>query len=248
MAAPTTHMTTTPTRHVPFVIPRMLQTILWIPVRLLLNLFCDLRVQGVSNVTSCKHNSILLVANHLSELDPIVIRASLPPLWKKSPLFFVSAPLSEFRNGDFSWRRWLYGTSWFFSLWGAHPAVRGTKSYASSLKTHTDILETPDTCLLIFPEGQRVRHRDAQKFHGGAGFLANLPHVAAIPVAISGLENISATRFVLRKSKVRVRFGVPLDLSRKMFGTVANPDYEAAEHIMKHVYTHKEDIDSKTSH
>jgi len=211
MTATTKH--TSPTlrsRDVSLFIPRLLQASAWIPARLLLIFFCKFTVKGVENVLHYKSQPILFVANHQSELDPIAIRAALPMWWARAPLCFVTAPLKSFlEDRSFSWRRILYGSSWFFKFWGAYPVVPGTGSYAEALSFHADLIQKQGACFLIFPEGKRVKENERAPIHGGAGYLASLPNVITVPVGISGFQNVSMRKFLSRSHHVTISFGEP---------------------------------------
>lgn len=239
MTATTTHATpASRSRGVSFFAPHLLQAIAWLPTRLLLNFFCDFTVGGLNNIREYEDKALLLMANHDSELDAVVVRAALPMLWKKSPLLFVTAPLAEFHHGVYSWRQWLYGSSWFFSSWGAYPIVRKSKSYEVALATHQTLLQAHNSCVLIFPEGRRSQQGMRAPLHGGAGFLAHLPEVYAVPVAIHGLEDMTFVDFIFRRRSVHVEFGVPLFLEQRVSEENENPNLKTVEHVMQFVYTH----------
>ncbi len=223
--------------YVPFFVPRILQALAWFPTRLLFNIFTSFTVVGLENVTKSSSHPILFVANHSSEFDPIAVRAALPMFWKQAPLFYVTAPLKEFSDTGFSWRRWLYSSSWFFSSWGAYPAKRGTGSYEKALQLHATFIKEKKTCFLIFPEGKRVdpKVRSRSEVHGGAGYLAGVEGITVIPVAIKGFTNSSPFKFLTGKQKTSVTFDTSYVLDEK--NTQHTTYKDIATDIMDKIYS-----------
>ena len=81
------------------IVPRTLQTLAWIPTRLILNAFAHFKVRGQENLRGI--NQAIFAVNHASELDPIVLTAALSPLGRFAPMFYVVAPPKEFKDPQY---------------------------------------------------------------------------------------------------------------------------------------------------
>ncbi|HEY4508626.1 MAG TPA: hypothetical protein VJJ55_03145, partial [Candidatus Paceibacterota bacterium] len=139
--------------------PLVLQTALWPIVRPLFWFFLRLKVRGLENVLpyinctrsrdicvgggkqraedcekQCGKRGVIFAANHSSELDPILVPASLPFLSPLMPFFYTSREQSFYKMSG--WRQFFYG-GFLFKLWGSHPLRSGTGNYEESLTTHT---------------------------------------------------------------------------------------------------------------
>lgn len=214
--------------------PWVLQTLIWVPTRFCLWFFCHLKVSGLENIKKLPRG-VIFVANHTTELDPIVIPASLSFFHHLMPMFYTSREKGFYiRSG---WRKIFYG-GFFFKMWGAHPVIVGLQNYALSLQTHIEIVKYGGS-VIIFPEGKTTRDGKLLKPKGGMAYLAHETHAPVIPVALSGLFGLSLKKFFLRKIHLNVAFGKPLavsDLSpdgQPMMVTSERDTYiEAAEKVM----------------
>lgn len=146
-----------------------------------------MRVRGHENIPAT--GAVLVVCNHISQVDPPVLGiATLPRrthYMAKSELFTI--PLL---------RRIVYRM-------GAFPVERGGAD-RRALRLARDVLERGDL-LLVFPEGRRYLDGRLRPGLTGAGSLGLLPDVTVVPAAVWGSH-----RFLRR---VTVVFGAPLDLS-----------------------------------
>jgi 1-acyl-sn-glycerol-3-phosphate acyltransferase len=131
--------------------PWLLQNLIWIPTRFFLYFFSHLRVTGLDNLKKIR-GPVIFVSNHTSELDPILLPASLPFLSRFLPIFYVSRE-KTFYNQKVLLKRLLYG-GFFFEAWGAYQAFVGLRDYEESLKNHIKILNAGHS-LMIFPEGKK---------------------------------------------------------------------------------------------
>jgi 1-acyl-sn-glycerol-3-phosphate acyltransferase len=197
-------------------VPVFLQFFAWMPTTLLFKFFVRFHVDGrkhlrqFEKVLSKEKNTskgVIFVANHASELDPIVVRAALPLFMRRAPLFYVARG-GNYYNTIKSWRAFLYGGA-FFRMWGAYPAYSGLKSYEKSLKHHIKLLKKGKR-LLIFPEGKMTRDGELGEAHGGVAYLAHTLGLHVIPVSIKGAYDLSARDFLKRRGQIHVRFGKPL--------------------------------------
>lgn len=210
--------------------PLVLQTLIWPITRPILRFFLHLNIRGQENLESLdRSRGIVFACNHSSELDPIIVPASLPFLSPLMPMFYTSREQKFYQNSG--WRRLFYG-GLFFAIWGSHRLQSGKHDYAESLKTHIKILGCGKS-LLIFPEGRKTRDGNLQEGHGGVAFLAIQLGTPVVPVRIAGHFRLSFLDFLLRRRRVQITFGTPLrgsDLvdSLKLDSTSMSPkDYRA---------------------
>lgn len=199
--------------------PWLLQNLIWIPTRLFLYFFSHLKVTGLDNLKKI-HGPVIFVSNHTSELDPILLPASLPFLSRFLPIFYVSRE-KTFYNQKVLLKRLLYG-GFFFEAWGAYQAFVGLRDYEESLKNHIKILNAGHS-LMIFPEGKKSFdgqiHTSESK--GGAAFLCHKTKAAIVPITISGAFRTNPLEFFTFKKYFSVHFSNPI-FSKDLF---INDDY-----------------------
>src|SRR3989338_8681345 len=127
--------------------PLFLQSLFWTPTRIILKIFTDFEVRGISNVQNLPRG-VIFVSNHQSELDPILITASLPFLSHHFPMFYTSREKSFYIKSG--WRQIFYG-GLFFKMWGAYPVRVGLRDYGDSLVCHAEIIKDGGS-VCIFPD------------------------------------------------------------------------------------------------
>lgn len=219
------------------IMPSFLQRLAWVPLRVFLIVFCSLEIRGRENIKNLKGNTIL-ASNHISELDPLLLVACLPFFSRHLPLFFIS------REKDFyatrGWRRLVYGGT-FFRMMGAYQARVGLKNYKESLRHHLEVVRKGSN-VCIFPTGRIYLPGETAKAKGGVSFLARETALPIMPIRIQGIERATFRDFVMRKRKLTVVFGTPLD-SRGIFcnheqvtlNNERNEYADAAETLMRKI-------------
>ncbi|MBW3633790.1 MAG: 1-acyl-sn-glycerol-3-phosphate acyltransferase [Chloroflexi bacterium] len=188
--------------------------------RVVLTLLCPLlplRLIGEELVPAA--GPLLVVSNHLSNADPIILEAIFP-----RPLFFMGK--SElFRIPPF---RWL------LRRFGGFPVERGTPDRAAL--RHARAVLAQGIALGIYPEGIRSRTGALMKGLPGAGLIALQSRAPVLPVGIFGTEFFPVNgEFPQRRPAsvprgVTVRFGEPFHIPDFVDG--ARVTAEEATHII----------------
>ncbi|OGD67499.1 hypothetical protein A2442_03275 [Candidatus Campbellbacteria bacterium RIFOXYC2_FULL_35_25] len=191
-----------------YIAPWVLQTTIWIPTRIFFKLFCSYKVKGLKNLKELEKNCFgtIFAVNHSSELDPIMIPASLPFFSCLMPMFYVSREQKFYVSSG--WRQHIYG-GLFFRLWGAHNAYTGKKDYDIALRHHIQILKDGKS-VCIFPEGRKTRDGEIAEGRPGVSFLAYRTKSPVVPVRIRGLYKPHTQRDFLGRKKIEVIFGQPI--------------------------------------
>ena len=137
---------------------------------------------------------VVVVANHLSDLDPLVVGAAL----RRRVTFMAKHELFQ-----------VPGVRWWIAACGAFPVRRGVPD-RQALRTALGILERGGG-VVMFPEGTRGRDRALREPEPGAALLARRTGAVLLPVALLGTDMVlprDAHR--LRRSRITVRIGPPL--------------------------------------
>jgi len=139
---------------------------------------------------------IIFAANHRSFIDPFLIGTLV-----RRPIYYVA-------KKELFHRRWQ---AWILNALGAFPVDRGG-SDAEMVATARAILARGD-CVVIFPEGTRIRPGSLGRPKRGVGRLALETGAPVVPVAVIGTESIRK-RWRVRPHQVRIRCGHPLTFPR----------------------------------
>lgn len=138
----------------------------------------------------------VLVANHLSWLDPIV----LPLALSRKPGFLAMEEL---------WR--MPVVSWVMRLYGplAIP-LRRQAIDTTALRRATEALRG-GAWLIVFPEGGIPPAGEVRAFHRGAAMLAAKTGAPIVPIAIVGTDDaLPLGRTVPRRRPVTIYVGEPI--------------------------------------
>lgn len=153
---------------------------------------------------------MVVVCNHVSDLDPLVVGAALRrrvAFMAKHELFRI--PLLR----------------WWVTACGAFPVRRGEPD-RQALRTALDILKR-NGVLVMFPEGTRGRDRTLRPPEPGAAMLALRSGAAILPAALLGTDRVlprGAGR--LHRSRITVRLGPPVrmdGMARRTGGEGSRP-------------------------
>jgi 1-acyl-sn-glycerol-3-phosphate acyltransferase len=150
------------------------------------------RLKRIASEHIPSEGPVLLASNHRSFLDPFVIGS----LTRRPVYYMAKRELFEHR-----WQAWLLNSL------GAFPVDRG-RGDEHAMATARVILERGD-CVVIFPEGTRVRPGPLGHPHRGVGRLALQTGAPVIPVAVMGTEDVRRG-WRIRPRRVTIRCGRPL--------------------------------------
>jgi 1-acyl-sn-glycerol-3-phosphate acyltransferase len=156
---------------------------------------------------------VLLAANHRSFLDPFAIGALT-----RRPVYYVA-------KRELFERRWQ---AWLLNSLGAFPIDRGAGDQ-DAMATAREILNRGD-CVVIFPEGTRIRGGPLGDPHRGVGRLALQTGARVVPVAVMGTEDVRRG-WRVRPRKVRLRCGRPLS-----YPTVEQPSQAIALGVTQRIW------------
>jgi 1-acyl-sn-glycerol-3-phosphate acyltransferase len=183
------------------VVYRLSRFLVWV----LLHLLCAFRLEGASYEPLS--GPVIVVSNHLSDLDPLVVGASL----RRHARFMAKHEL--FVNPLLRW--WV-------SACGAFPVHRGEPD-PRALRTALEILKGGGA-LVMFPEGTRGRDRALRPPEPGAAMLALRTGATILPLAILGTDEVLPRgAHGLRRAPIRVRIGPPIPSAALQVGDGRKP-------------------------
>lgn len=172
--------------HVRFGFQRFARRVLKALFRALLRL----TVVGIENVP--RQGRLIVIMNHLSFLDPILVSALMPR---------DIAIMSKIENFQIP----VLGkvVEWY----GSFPVRRGELDMAA-IRTSVQVLEG-ELALLLAPEGTRSKTGGLQTAFDGMAMIATRAHTPVLPVAMTGNESFPSQLKRLRRTQVTVRIGEP---------------------------------------
>jgi glycerol-3-phosphate dehydrogenase (NAD(P)+) len=171
------------------------------------------RLERIGSEHLPRSGPLLLAANHRSFMDPFVI-GSLA----RRPVYYMA-------------KRELFARPWqarLLNALGAFPIDRGAGD-EDAMATARAILARGD-CVVIFPEGTRVRPGPLGVPRRGVGRLALEAGVPVVPVAVIGTEDVRRG-WRVRPRKVRIRCGASLG-----FPTVQRPSPALAAAVTERIW------------
>jgi 1-acyl-sn-glycerol-3-phosphate acyltransferase len=173
-------------------------------------LFTRASVSGVEQVP--RTGGLLIVSNHASNADPVVLMAVVP-----RPLAFMTK-VELFEN----WASRTILQSWR----GAFPVQRG----GVDIRAVRDALALihAGAAVVIFPEGTR-RPEGLDRPHRGIGYLAARAACPVLPVALVGTDAINGLWDLRTRPSFEVHFGTPFQVP------AGDADDAAADRIMRAV-------------
>lgn len=167
--------------------------------------FLKVEYRGVENVRNIKEGPLLIVANHKSYMDSILIGTCLPFFSKLYPLRFMAK--DEFFTNPLG--------ALIFKIIGSYPSFN-KQGIEKSTKIPIELLQNGEV-VVIFPEGQRIEGNELGKFKLGAGFIASLLSDAMIlPISIYGSDRILKSLFSFKNPRLRINIGTSFTVKEKI--------------------------------
>lgn len=136
-----------------------------------------------------KHKGCLLVANHQSNFDFIIL-LSLNDYSSFAPLGFIAK--EELKQNKLA-RRFIFLIDVLFIN------RKDPRSAIETFKEAKDLIRNPGRTMVIFPEGTRSHKQDMQDFKPGALKLAYQAYVPILPVSIINSYQIFNKKFKHKK-------------------------------------------------
>jgi|SRR5579884_3096648 len=172
-----------------------------------------LRMERIGREHLPRSGALLLACNHRSFLDPFLIGTMV-----RRPVYYMA-------KRELFEKRWQ---AWLLNSIGAFPVDRGAGD-AEAMATAKAILERGD-CVVIFPEGTRIRRGPLAAPKRGIGRLALETGTPVAPIAVIGSDAVRRG-WRIRPRKVRIRAGRPL-----MFPTVERCSPSLARAVTQRVW------------
>lgn len=170
----------------------MLYIITKIKFLIIFKLFFSLKVAGQENIP--QDGPFIIVANHSSLLDPIILGVSIKP----KIIFVAAAYLFEIR--------WL---GYLLRKANSIPVQR--ENDIKAIKQSLKILQQGGV-LGIFPEGGVDRQKDDLPIKAGAAYLATKVGVPIVPIRIKGADKVlpKGAKFIRSLNKIEVEIKKPI--------------------------------------
>ncbi len=162
--------------------------ILWVVTRIL----WPWRIEHAERLLDDPRGRVVIM-NHQSMLDPVIVVVTM---WR------AGVPVRIVYKSDFDRIR---PAAWLFSRAGGFPVERGTADMRTVRRARTMLMR--GECVLIYPEGTRIRSDADEKPHGGYAIMAQLAKAPVQPVAMIGARRLRP------RSRVFVDVGEPIEWS-----------------------------------
>jgi 1-acyl-sn-glycerol-3-phosphate acyltransferase len=158
-------------------------------------LLFDLKVYGSHRVPT--DGGVLLVSNHQSYLDPVLLGVRLP----RTLSYMAKASLFKFAPA-----------AWFIRSLGAFPVRQGE----GDIRALKEAIERAQEghALMIFPEGSRSADEKLQPIEPGIALVIRKSKVPVVPAVIDGaIDAWPRGHKWFRSRPIRILYGRPMDLS-----------------------------------
>ena len=162
--------------------------ILWVITKLL----WPWKIEGAQKLLDDARGRVIIM-NHESMLDPVVVVVTM---------WMARVPVRIVYKSEFDKIR---PATWLFSRAGGFPVERGSADMKTVRRARAMLMR--GECVLIYPEGTRVRSDADQVAHGGYAIMAQLAKAPVQPVAIIGARRLRP------RSRVFVDVGDPIEWS-----------------------------------
>ncbi len=164
-----------------------------------------------------RHGPVLIVANHVSNADPVLIGGFLNAR--------IGRPINWMGKREVFEMPFI---SWLARHGGIHPVERGAADI-EAFKTALRILDGGHI-LAVFPEGTRSPDGRLQRAKDGVAVLAMRSNAVVVPIGLADSDRLwpRGHKFPVHTSRVTVRIGEPFNLAEALATTAGGtPDAES---------------------
>lgn len=184
-------------------VPTIVRSVSWWVLRCQFALWNRLTVHGRENLP--QSFPFILVANHTSHLDALVLTAALP--------WWLRAGTSPLAAGDVFFES-PYTSAFAATLLGALPVWR-RKHAGRAFQEYRSRLQEGNCGYVLFPEGGRSRDGQVMAFKSGVGMLIAGTNVPVVPCYLDGcFEALLPGARVPRRKRIGVYVGKSLCFDR----------------------------------
>jgi 1-acyl-sn-glycerol-3-phosphate acyltransferase len=170
----------------------------------LLRILNRIKIFGKENIPKRGERGVLILSNHISALDPLLIGITAMPRF--SAVRWQAAAKEELFK--------IPVVGWIVRSIGGFPVRRGEHDEVSMLRM---IASLRSDVLVVFPEGTWSKTGDLLPGRAGVGKVIYRARPSKIiPVAVKGTDRILPRECVVPKvgKEGRIIYGQPMDLSR----------------------------------
>jgi 1-acyl-sn-glycerol-3-phosphate acyltransferase len=151
------------------------------------------QVNGGENIP--QQGPLLVTSNHIHLVDPPLVALAI----RRKAVFMAKEEL--FRSKI---------QAYFLQGIGAFPVHRGRMD-RKALRDADKVL-ADGLVLIIFPESTRSSNAKLQQAYSGSALIALRNNVTVLPVAITGTEKVKGPTWWVRRPRITVNIGLPLNL------------------------------------
>lgn len=202
------------------------------PIYIFLKFFAHYKIEGQENLKGLENKAVIFVSNHASFIDGQICGVAMPREGFAPKKFFPIRFLAAYE-----FFRWFKNPAFFpFSILVAVyvrlnaciPVIRGLNNMEQNLAEAIEAAKKGNK-IWIYPEGRVSKDGNLQKGKKGAVFLHQKTGAPIVPVGISGNFGIISFKTLLRKNKIAVKIGRPIESL-----SFETPD-EAISEIMRRI-------------
>ncbi len=185
-------------------------------MKVLLLAFSRWQVKGKKNVP--RKGPLIVVSNHLNNIDPPLLGASIP----RDIYFMAKQELFE--------PRWVRAV---VEGYGAFQVRRGGLDRKAMRRAFEHLQE--GRVVGMFPEGKRSTDHQLQLPQLGAALLADRSGIPVLPVGIYGSEQMKGFRSIFNRPRITVNIGNPFLLAYTGDERARTRLNKQADFIMEHI-------------
>lgn len=198
-------------------VAKFTQAVTYWPTYLILKFFVCYKVEGQENLNDLEDKGVIFASNHASYIDGPISAASMPRSgWypkKFFPMRFLAAKNYFNWNNPFPFPLSIFAAA-YVRLNGSIPVLRG-KDIPMGEKLNEALKKLMQKQKIwIYPEGKITKDGNLQEGKPGMVFLHQKSGALIVPVALIGTFGILSLKNILKRQKVKVKIGKPINSLR----------------------------------